>query len=150
MNPYDAVLRMIEKEFGHDTVIGLATTDGERPYARNVNAFYEDGAFYVVTYTLSNKMRQIEKNPNVAVCGAWFTAQGIGESLGWVREEKNAEMMSKLRAAFAEWYDNGHTNEEDPNTCLLRVKLTSGVLLNNGMKYDIDFPGKRAEALSLS
>ena len=47
--------------------------------------------------------------------------------------------MSKIRAAFAEWYDNGHTNENDPNTCLLRMKLTDGVLFQNGTKYEIDF-----------
>jgi general stress protein 26 len=47
--------------------------------------------------------------------------------------------MSKLRAAFAEWYDNGHTDESDPNTCLLRVQLTDGVLFSNGTKYEIDF-----------
>jgi general stress protein 26 len=47
--------------------------------------------------------------------------------------------MSKLRAVFAEWYDNGHTDENDPNTCLLRVKLTTGVLYHDGKKYMIDF-----------
>ena len=31
------------------------------PCVRNVDAYYEDGAFYVITYALSNKMKQIEK-----------------------------------------------------------------------------------------
>ena len=77
---------------------------------RIVNSYYEDGAIYTVTYVLSNKMKQIKKNPEVAVCGEWFAAHGIGENLGYVRDEKNAEIMSKLRAVFAEWYDNGHTD----------------------------------------
>lgn len=108
---------------------------------RTVNSYYENGSFYTVTYALSNKMKQIEVNPEVAICGEWFTAHGIGENLGWVRDDKNAEIMSKLRAAFAEWYDNGHTNEDDPNTCVLRIRLTDGVLFNNGTRYDIDFIG---------
>lgn len=54
------------------------------------------------------------------------------------------EMMEKLHEVFAAWYDNGHTNEEDPNTCLLRVSLTEGVLLSDGTKYDIDFIRKKA------
>jgi general stress protein 26 len=84
-------------------------------------------------------MKQIENNPEIAVCGEWFTAYGTGENLGYVRDERNAKIMSKLRAVFAEWYDNGHVNEDDPNTCVLCIHLTNGVLFNNGTKYEIDF-----------
>lgn len=100
---------------------------------------YIDGAFYVVTYSLSGKCRHIAKNPVVAVCGEWFTAHGIGEDLGHVRLPENQAVMGVLRTAFAAWYSNGHTNEEDPNTCLLRIKLTDGVLFDDGTRYDIDF-----------
>jgi general stress protein 26 len=137
----EALCLMIER-FGHDTLISAATIDGNRPAVRTVNSYYENGSFYTVTYALSNKMKQIEVNPQVAICGEWFTAHGVGENLGWVRDDKNAEIMSKLRTAFAEWYDNGHTNEDDPNTCLLRIRLTYGVLFNNGTRYDIDFYGR--------
>ena len=137
----EALALMVER-FGHDTLLSLATVDDGRPAVRIVNSYYEDGSFYTVTYALSNKMKQIEKNPEIAVCGEWFSAHGIGENLGYVRDEKNAETMSKLRTAFAEWYDNGHTNENDPNTCLLRIRLTDGVLFHNGTKYEIDFIGE--------
>lgn len=130
---------IMDERFGCDTLLSLATVEDGIPSVRIVNSFYEEGAFYIVTYALSNKMRQIEKNPTVAVCGEWFTAHGIGENLGHVRAEKNEEIMSKLRAVFSEWYDNGHTNEEDPNTCLLRIRLTDGVLFHHGTRYDIDF-----------
>lgn len=100
---------------------------------------YLDGAFYVVTHALSGKMQQIVKNPMVAVSGEWFTAHGIGENLGHVLLEENKAVMEILRVAFAAWYDNGHTNEADPNTCLLKIKLTDGVLFSNGTRYDIDF-----------
>ena len=135
----DKELSLMTERFGHDTLLSLATLDGDRPSVRIVNSYYEDGVFYTVTYALSNKMKQIKKNPEVAVCGEWFTAHGIGENLGYVRDEKNAEIMSKLRVAFAEWYDNGHTDENDPNTCLLCVRLTDGVLFHDGSKYVIDF-----------
>ncbi len=62
--------------FGKDNVIALATTENDIPYVRSVNAYYEDKAFYVITYGLSNKMKQIEKNPVVAIAGDWFTAHG--------------------------------------------------------------------------
>jgi len=138
-------LSLMTERFGHDTLLSIATMDGNRPAVRIVNSYYEDGAFYTVTYALSNKMKQIQKNPEVAICGEWFTAHGIGEDLGYVRNEKNAEIISKLRIVFAEWYDNGHTNENDPNTCLLRVKLTDGVLFHNGVKYEINFTGEESD-----
>ncbi len=132
-------LSIMSARFGHDTILSLATLDGNRPSVRLVNSYYEDGAFYTVTYALSNKIRQIRKNPEVAVCGEWFTAHGIGENLGHVRNEKNQAMMARLHTVFAQWYDNGHVDENDPNTCLLRVRLTSGVLFHEGKKYVIDF-----------
>ena len=65
---------LMEERFGRDSIIALATMDGERPYVRYVNAYYEDGAFYVITYGLSNKMRQLKKNDNV-VYGKWKRSQ---------------------------------------------------------------------------
>ena len=134
----DIAAKMTER-FGHDNLIALATVDGDSPAVRTVNAYYEDGCFYTVTYALSGKMQQIGRNPKIAICGDWFTAHGIGESMGHILLPEHANIAGKLRAAFAEWYGNGHTNEADPNTIILRMKLTVGVLFNHGTRYDIDF-----------
>ena len=135
----DKALSLMTERFGHDTLISLATIAGNRPSVRIVNSYYEDGVFYTVTYTLSNKMKQIKKNPEVAVCGEWFTAHGIGENLGYVLDEKNVELMKTLRTVFGEWYNNGHIDENDPNTCILRIRLTDGLLFSNGKKHKLDF-----------
>ena len=37
---------------------------------------------------------------------------------------------------FDEWYSNGHINESDPNTCILRIRLTDGVLFDHGTKHE--------------
>jgi general stress protein 26 len=132
-------LELLTERFGHDTLISVATIDGNRPAVRIVNAYYEDGAFYVVTYSLSNKMKQLQVNPNIALCGEWFTAHGTGDNLGHPRDEKNASLMAKLREVFSAWYTNGHTDENDPNTCILRVRLADAVLFSHGTKYEIDF-----------
>lgn len=136
--PKEAQMIMNER-FGKDCLIALATVDGERPAVRAVNSYYEDGAFYIITYALSNKMKQIQRNPEVAICGDWFTAHGIGENLGHILDPKNTEIADRLRKAFAQWYSNGHTNEVDPNTCILRIRLTDGVLMCHGTRYCIDF-----------
>lgn len=133
------IKQIMQDHFGHDTFLSVATTVDNVPSVRIVNSYYEDGCFYAVTYALSNKMKQIKANPTVAVCGEWFTAHGIGENLGRVKDEKNAKIISKLCIAFAQWYDNGHTNEEDKNTCILCIRLTDGVLFNSGKKYCVKF-----------
>ena len=135
----DKTEAILSERFGKDSLIALATVSDGIPHVRTVDAVYIDGSFYVVTYALSGKMKQIAKEPTVAVSGEWFTAHGIGENLGHVLLPQNEEVMTVLRNAFAVWYDNGHTNESDPNTCLLRIRLTDGVLFSNGTRYDIDF-----------
>lgn len=149
MARFDDVTRLMDERFGHDSLISIATVEGGRPYVRTVDAYYEDGAFYVVTYTLSKKMRQIAANPDVAVCGEWFTGHGVGENLGHVLDKANADMMAKLRVVFEAWYDGGHVDEDDPNTCLLRVRLTDGILTDHEKKYgdghyQVDFVEKSA------
>lgn len=127
------------ERFRKDSIIALATTADGKPYVRNVDAFYDDGAFYVLTYALSGKMKQIEKNPNVAIAGDWFTASGNGVNLGYFGKKENEAIASKMRTVFAEWIDNGHNNFEDENTCILKIELTEGVLLSHGTRYEIDF-----------
>ncbi len=125
---------MVER-FGKDTVIALATTENGIPYVRNVNAYYENGAFYVITYALSNKMKHIGSNPTVAIAGDWFTAHGKGINLGYFGKKENEAIAKKLKTAFAEWIDNGHNNFDDENTIILFVELTDGLLLSYGTRY---------------
>ncbi|MBR1684808.1 MAG: pyridoxamine 5'-phosphate oxidase family protein [Clostridia bacterium] len=127
--------RIMTERFGKDTVIALATTADLVPYVRYVNAYYENGCFYTITYAHSNKMKHIEKNPVVAIAGDWFTAHGKGVSLGFFGREENAQIAEKLRKAFAAWIGNGHNDFEDKNTIILCVELTDGVLLSHGTRY---------------
>lgn len=127
------------ERFGKDSVVALATSADNVPYVRNVDAFYEDGAFYVLTHGLSNKMKQIEQNPTVALSGEWFTAQGTGTNMGYFGKAENAAVANRMKQVFSAWIYNGHNNFDDVNTCILCVKLTSGVLFANGIRYEIDF-----------
>lgn len=127
------------ERFGKDSIIGLATSINNIPYVRNVDAYYEEGSFYVLTYGLSNKMKQININPMVAISGFWFTAHGKGINLGYFGREENKEIADKMRKIFAEWIDNGHNNFDDVNTCILRIDLTEGVMFTPDKRYEIDF-----------
>ncbi len=146
MGNYESAMGIMEERFGKDSFIAVATTDGTRLYNRMVDAYYENGAFYVTTHTLSSKMVQIEQNPEVAVCAVdWFSGHGKGKNLGWVLEPQNAEIRLKLRAAFSEWYDFAN-NEHDKNCCILEIRLTDGMLIkdHHAVRYQIDFTAKTA------
>lgn len=128
--------KIMNERFGRDTVIALATVEHETPYVRNVNAYYENGSFYAITYALSNKMKQMEKNANVAIAGDWFTAHGRGENLGYFGSEENRVIAEKLRSVFAGWIGNGDNDFDDENTVILRIRLTDGLLLSHGTRYE--------------
>jgi len=127
---------ILKERFGKDSILALATTAGTMPYVRNVDAYYADGAFYVLTYALSNKMKQIETNPVVALAGEWFTGHGKGVNLGYFGKPENAEIAKKMKEVFAAWIDNGHNNFDDVNTCILKLELTDGVLFSHGTRYE--------------
>lgn len=151
---YEEGIKLMDEKFGNgkDNLICLATiarestADGKpRPVVRCVDAYYEDCTFYAVTYGRSNKMLQIEQNAEVSIAFAseMFTAVGVGENLGWVLDPKNAEIRTKLRTAFANWYDMAN-NEKDENCCILAIHLTKGTLnVNHWEKlYHLDFVNK--------
>ena len=132
-------IKIMDERFKKDNIIALATVGENKPFVRYVNAYYEKGAFYIITYALSNKMRQIEINPAVSIAGDWFQAEGEGENLGYFGKEENKGIADKLKIAFSEWIDNGHNNFLDVNTVILKIKLKEGVLFSHGTRYHIDF-----------
>lgn len=141
---------------GKEEVIALATisifpnADGNpRPAVRMVCAYYEDGVFYVSTDATKNKMLQIEKNNEVSVGGlGWYAFQGTAKNLGWVKDEKNAEIRAKFKKVF-NWFDEVG-DENNPNSIVLRITLTEGTITDIEKKYgeqlyEIDFINKTAK-----
>lgn len=131
--------KIMEKRFGRDSIIALATATGNIPYVRNVNAYYEDGSFYVLTYGLSAKMKQLKENPVAAISGEWFSAHGKAVNMGYFGKEENKAVAEKMRTVFAKWIDNGHNDFNDENVIILRIVLTDGILFSNGTRYELDF-----------
>jgi hypothetical protein len=156
MSKYEEGMAILAEKFGNgkDNIIALATiaqepaADGKPcPVVRDVDAYYEDGVFYVTTWGESSKMQQIAHNSEVAVsvCMAWFNAGGTGENLGWVLDPKNAGIREKLRKAFEKWYDSAN-NENEKNCCILAIRLKKGLININHFEtlYHMDFLNKSA------
>lgn len=155
MNRYNEGIRLIEESCGNgrDNVIALATiamdanTNGKpQPFVREVDAYYEEGVFYVTTWGKSNKIHQIAKNKEVGfvVCKEGISGSGIGENLGWVLEPRNAELRTKLRKAFSEWYDHAN-NEENKNCVILAIRVTKAAIFRDegALRYNLDLENKK-------
>ena len=129
--------KILKERFRTGQLIALATSEDNKPYVRAVNAYYEDGVFYIMTDASSGKMKQMEKNPEVAICGQLLNARGFAENIGHVLKPEHEELMKTLRVALAEWYSYGKVNEEDPNTVILKIRLTQATVIDNGNKYEL-------------
>jgi len=143
---FATAIELMTERFGKDTLIAVATRDGENIHNRIVDGFFAEDAFYIVGDARSNKMKQIARNPQVAIASPdWFNGHGIGENLGWVLKLQNATVRDYLRNAF-EWYDEVN-NEQDSNTCFLKITLTDGLLIkdHHAIRYQIDFTNKTAK-----
>jgi general stress protein 26 len=138
MNIFKAATELMKQQLGHDVVISLATCKEKGVNVRNVDGYYKDGSVYVVTHMSTQKMKDIDKTSSVAICKDMMCAQGIGENIGNPKAEENRIITKELRAAFVSFYDR-HVNEDDPETCILKITLTSAVVFNVNTKYYIDY-----------
>ena len=158
MSKYENAMKLMEERCGNgkEEVIALATVSlspnaagNPCPAVRMVCAYYEDGTFYISTDAKKNKMLQIEKNNEVSVGGLdWYTCQGTAKNLGWVKDEKNAEIRAKFKRIF-NWFDEVG-DEDNPDSIVLRITLTNGTITDNEKKYGqwqykVDFINKTAE-----
>lgn len=128
---------IMTKRFSKDSLINIATSVNNIPYCRTVDSYYIDGSFYVITYALSNKMRQISLNPLVAISGEWFTGHGKAVNLGFFGKKENEDIARQLTDAFSSWINNGHNDFQDENTIILEIKLTDGVVFSKGKRYEL-------------
>ncbi len=128
---------ILKERFSTDSLISVATVDETgKPWVRIVDAIYIDGAFYTITNSATNKMKHINRNPVVGICGEWFSGHGKADSLGYIRKEENKDLAVKLRNAFVSWYNNGHTDESDVNTIILKITVTDGVVYKDGKRFE--------------
>jgi len=155
MDRYSEGMKLIEESCGNgkDNIIALATiavdlnSEGNpQPFVREVDAYYESGVFYVTTWGKSNKMLQIAQNKEVGfvVCKEGVSGSGIGENLGWVLDPQNAEIRTKLRKAFSNWYDHAN-NEQDENCVILAIRMTRGTIFRDegALRYNLDLVNKK-------
>jgi general stress protein 26 len=143
MDVFGEAIQVMAEQFGHDVAVSLATVSGGRPNVRVVNAYFAEDAFYITTYGLSNKMKEIAANPHVAICHNLFVGHGTGANLGSPVAERNSALREVLREVFCAFYE-WHVNEADPSTCILKVTLSDAAVFTQDAKYLVDFDSHTA------
>lgn len=146
MDIFRSATELMKEQFGHDVIISLATCTENEVNVRNVDGYYKDGSIYVVTHNSTQKMKDIDRKSNVAICKDLMCAHGIGENLGSPKAESNRELREELKNVFVAFYDR-HVNENDSGTCFLKITLTNAVTFSKDTKYIIDYKNETATAI---
>lgn len=145
MEVFEKSLEVMEDLFAKDYQFALATTNNNIPSVRFIDTFYEDGCFYIVTYALSNKVKELEINQDVALCRKLFSFKGTAKNIGHPLKPENSAIREKLIHAFEPWYF-AHNNENDENMCYVKVELSEGFFYKDGTGYKANFKEKTTEA----
>lgn len=144
-NTFEKSLDVLSELFGKDFTFVLATATGDVLSARVVDTYYYNGVFWVVTYSKSNKVKDIESNPNIALCNNFHTFKAKAYNAGHPLKEENKAIREKLIRVFETWYF-AHNNEDDPDMCYVRIEPTSGIFHKDGVGYRVNFVERTAEA----
>lgn len=86
----ETAMAIMAELFSKDCVFALATTSGNKPSVRMIDTYYEDGAFYVVTYAHSAKVKELEANEKVALCNQAYRFDGTTHNMGHPLKSENS------------------------------------------------------------
>lgn len=144
MNVYEEGLGVLETLFARDYQFALATSSNNIPAVRFIDTFYDNGAFYIVTYGKSQKVKEIEENPTVSLSKDLYRFTGIARNIGHPLLKENLKIRDKLIQVFEPWYF-AHNNESDKNMCYIKVDLNQGLFYKDGTGYKVNFKNQTAE-----
>lgn len=138
MTTYEKSLIIMNELFSKDYQFALATASNNIPSVRVIDTYYENKAFYLVTYAKSQKAKEIEQNKNVSLCNHLYRFQGVATIIGHPLDTQNLGIRETLTKEFEPWYF-AHNNESDPYMCYIRIDLSNGFIFKDGTGYQIDF-----------
>ena len=140
----ETAMAIMAELFSKDCVFALATASGNKPSVRMIDTYYEDGAFYVVTYAHSAKVKELKANEKVALCNQAYRFDGIAHNIGHPLKSENSAIREKLMQVFEPWYFK-HNNEKDETMCYVKIELQHGFFYKDGAGYKVDFKDNMVE-----
>ena len=117
---YDAITEEVVKILDDAKDIVLATCLNDRVTARTVS-FTNDGLeIYFMSWDHNKKIKQIKKNPKIALCLKNLQIEGRAEILGHLNEEKNANVVNIFKKKFSDIWISTFTRIKE----MLAIKVT--------------------------
>ncbi|MFJ7508238.1 pyridoxamine 5'-phosphate oxidase family protein [Peribacillus simplex] len=109
----------------------LSTVENNKPHSRYMTFFNDELTLYTPTSGKTEKIDEIEKNPNVHIL-IGYDNEGLGDSYleisGTSKINDSQELKDKLwNESFEDWFEG----PKDPNYILLQIKPESIRLMNN-------------------
>lgn len=144
MSDYERAMEVMKELFSKDCVYALATSNNSRPSLRMVDAYYEEGSFYVVTYAGSTKVKDLQVNKNVSLCSKGYCFEGSACLIGHPLAPSNSQIREKLIQVFEPWYFK-HNNEGDEAMCYVKIDLEHGFFYKDGTGYKVNYADRTAE-----
>lgn len=109
----------------------LSSVENNKPHSRYMTFFNDDLTLYTPTSGKTEKIDEIEKNPNVHIL-IGYDNEGLGDSYleisGTSKINDSQELKDKLwNESFERWFEG----PKDPNYLILQIKPESIRLMNN-------------------
>jgi general stress protein 26 len=144
MDAYEKALQVMNELFAKDYQFAMATVKGNTPSVRFIDTFFENGSFYVVTYSKSQKVQEVKDNSQVSLCNKLYRFSGNACNIGHPLLSENKSIRENLIKVFEPWYF-AHNNENDENMCYVKIELKEGFFYKDGTGYKVNFQLKEVE-----
>ena len=108
----------------------MATVEANKPFSRYMTFFHEDFTLYTATSKKTEKVDELEKNPNTHIL-LGYNDEGYGDSFvevcGTVSMSDDKSVKEKVwNEHMKSWFDG----PEDPNLIILKITPNSIRLMN--------------------
>ncbi len=135
---------VMQENFGHIVEMCLASCVDNKVTVRDLNTYYNDGKFYVLSKSTNSLVHDIAINPRVGLCHGSHNIYGNARSLGHPLEAKNAALRKLLKKQFSLNYDE-YITEHNPEMRIVEITVTQAETFSRFHRYEIDF--EKGEAM---
>jgi general stress protein 26 len=144
MDVYEKAINVMNELFAKDYQFAMATVKDNVPSVRFVDTYFDNDSFYLVTYSKSQKVQELNINSEVSMCNKLYRFSGNAHNIGHPLLAENKTIREKLIKVFEPWYFE-HNNENDENMCYVKIDLKLGSFYKDGTGYKVNFEKKEVE-----
>lgn len=132
----NTIHNIIENRFNNtNKLIFFATSVDNIPYIRAMTPYYNEGSFYFISDVDSEKVKHIQINNTVALCGEWFNANGKASILSLNSIDNS--LKSNILENTQSWIKLGNIDINSSDIVIIQVELCDGYIIENKIKYKI-------------